>query len=82
MALPKKKNKKKQINAWPGGMSTKTGHLYVGGRTTWEALKKAYPKTLIPFRRSGRGDEYYQKATIDLVLDLAEANGDLLASKP
>ena len=57
---------------------TKQAHVLVGGKPTWEELKKAYPDILVPLRRTPRGDESYRVETIEHAIKLAEASGILL----
>ena len=62
----------------PAIIKTKQAHIFVGGKPTWDELKKAYPDILIPFRRTPRGDESYRVETIEHAIKLAEASGILL----
>ena len=62
----------------PAVIKTKKAHAYVGGKLIFEELKALYPDTLKPMRRTPRGDQSYRVETIDHVLKLAEASGDLL----
>ena len=62
----------------PAIIRTKQAHILVGGRPTWDELKKAYPDILVPFRRTRRGDESYRVETIEHAIKLAEASGILL----
>ena len=57
---------------------TKQAHTLVGGKPTWDELKRAYPDILTPFRRTPRGDESYRVETIKHVIKLADASGILL----
>lgn len=65
----------------PAVIRTKQAHVYVGGKPIFDELRALYPDTLKPLRRTPRGDESYRVETIDHVLRLAEASGDLLNSK-
>jgi hypothetical protein len=62
----------------PAVIKTKKAHAYVGGKLIFDQLKALYPDTLKPMRRTPRGDQSYRVETIDHVLKLAEASGDLL----
>ena len=62
----------------PAIIRTKQAHVLVGGKPTWDELKKAYPEILVPFRRTPRGDESYRVETIEHAIKLAEASGILL----
>ena len=69
----------------PAIIKTKKAHGYVGGRKIFEDLLEAFPKELVQFRKTPRGDASWRVETIDHVIRLAEASRTLIpdeSSKP
>lgn len=62
------------------GLTTREAMAYVGGKPVWDALLAKYPTRLVPFYRTAvRGNARYRRETIDHVMQVAEAEGSLVA---
>lgn len=59
-------------------LAQKECHEYVGGRPTWEELKRAHPEILTPFRKTSQGWEYYLVDVVDRALKAAQLSGSLI----
>jgi len=63
----------------PEILTTKEAHTYVGGRPCFEELIAAFPKILVPFRRTAtRGCSYYSRDTINKAIRAAELSQALV----
>lgn len=68
-----------QLPDWPAVLSTEAAKAYVGGRVNFDLLIEHHGKTLVPFRRTPRGDSWYRRDTIDAALAEAESMQTLVA---
>lgn len=57
-------------------LSQKECWAICGGRSTWEELKAAYPRLLVPFRKVGTKEQYWREV-IMTTLKAAQVDGKL-----
>jgi|DEB0MinimDraft_6_1074348.scaffolds.fasta_scaffold00348_10 hypothetical protein len=66
-------NKKTTISTPAGGLNRGDSEVYCGGKSVFKELLRRYPKLLVPYFQTARGD-YFRRETLDRVLEAAEAN--------